>query len=96
MYPRHITQNLLAALRDTPVVVLHGPRQAGKSTLAQHLTKHGHSATYITLDNATALATAKTDPTGFLAGIQGPLVLDEIQPLCRHCNPGLRTASSAS
>ena len=79
MYPRHITQNLLAALRDTPVVVLHGPRQAGKSTLAQHLTKHGHSATYITLDNATALATAKTDPTGFLAGIQGPLVLDEIQ-----------------
>jgi len=79
MYPRHITQNLLAALSDTPVVVLHGPRQAGKTTLAQHLTKHGHPATYVTLDNATALATAKTDPTGFLAGIPGPLVLDEIQ-----------------
>ena len=79
MYPRHITHDLLAALADTPVVVLHGPRQAGKTTLVQHLTKHGNPATYITLDNATALATAKTDPTGFLAGLQGPLVLDEIQ-----------------
>jgi predicted AAA+ superfamily ATPase len=32
MYPRHITDHLLAALSDTPVVVLHGPRQAGKSS----------------------------------------------------------------
>ena len=79
MYPRHITQDLLAALSDTPVVVLHGPRQAGKTTLARHLTTHGHPATYITFDNATALATARTDPTGFLTGIDGPIVLDEIQ-----------------
>ena len=79
MYPRHLTAGLLAALRDTPIVVLHGPRQAGKSTLAQHLARHGHPARYITFDDATALATAKADPTGFLAGTPGPLVLDEIQ-----------------
>lgn len=79
MYPRHLTHNLLTALGDTPIVVLHGPRQAGKSTLAQHLAEHGHPARYITFDDATSLATARTDPTGFLAGAAGPLVLDEIQ-----------------
>jgi predicted AAA+ superfamily ATPase len=79
MYPRHLTHNLLTALGDTPIVVLHGPRQAGKSTLAQHLAEHGHPARYITFDNATSLATARTDPTGFLAGAPGALVLDEIQ-----------------
>jgi len=35
MIERHITESLLAALRDTPVVLLHGPRQSGKSTLAR-------------------------------------------------------------
>ena len=37
MLQRHITETITAALRDTPVVCLVGPRQAGKSTLAQTL-----------------------------------------------------------
>jgi transposase len=38
MIERHITEAVRAALRDTPVVLLHGPRQSGKSTLAHWIT----------------------------------------------------------
>ncbi len=79
MYARHITTGLHAALQDTPVVVLHGARQTGKSTLARHLVELGHPATYITFDNATALGAAKKDPVGFLAGFDGPVIIDEVQ-----------------
>jgi predicted AAA+ superfamily ATPase len=33
--PRKLTDNLLFALKNHPVVFLNGPRQAGKSTLVQ-------------------------------------------------------------
>lgn len=33
MIPRHLTPSLLAALADTPIVFLRGPRQTGKTTL---------------------------------------------------------------
>ena len=69
----------LAALTDTPVVLLHGARQTGKSTLARLVADGPHPARYITLDEAVVLAAARTDPTGFLAGIDGPVVLDEVQ-----------------
>ena len=35
LYPRHIKQRLVDALEDSPVVLIHGPRQCGKTTLAQ-------------------------------------------------------------
>ncbi|MBI4278423.1 MAG: ATP-binding protein [Armatimonadetes bacterium] len=79
MYERGVTQRLLAALSDTPVVLLHGPRQAGKTTLAQHLASGAHPATYLTLDTPAVLAAAKGDPAGFVARLQGPTVIDEIQ-----------------
>ena len=79
MLKRHLTRHVLEALADTPVVLLNGPRQAGKSTLAQEVVSHGHPAQYITLDDATTLAAAQNDPKGFLAGFEGPIVLDEIQ-----------------
>lgn len=34
-YPRYVEQRLIEALEDSPVVLLHGPRQCGKTTLAQ-------------------------------------------------------------
>ncbi|MEE9293688.1 MAG: ATP-binding protein [Phycisphaerae bacterium] len=79
MYPRHITKNLLAALRDTPVVVLHGARQTGKTTLARQLAESDHPANYVTLDQASALATLTRDPQGFVDELEGPVILDEIQ-----------------
>ncbi len=69
----------MAALADTPVVLLHGARQVGKSTLARRLAGHDHPARYLTLDDATVLAAARGDPEGFLGGLDGPVVIDEVQ-----------------
>ncbi len=51
LYPRHIEPRLTEALEDSPVVLIHGPRQCGKTTLAQmvcapmHLKRHGTVST---------------------------------------------------
>ena len=79
MIPRHISARLLEALADTPVVLLHGARQTGKSTLVQHITSSDHPARYLTLDDTVVLAAATADPPGFLAGLEGPVALDEVQ-----------------
>lgn len=78
-FPRYITRPLLAALADTPVVMVVGARQTGKSTLAQSLAVGQHPAAYLTLDEATVLSSAQADPVGFLAAHPGPVVIDEIQ-----------------
>jgi len=59
--------------------LLNGARQTGKSTLVQSLADHGYPARYVTLDEATALAAATSAPAGFLAGLDGPIILDEVQ-----------------
>lgn len=76
MYARHLTPLLQEAWADTPVVMLNGPRQAGKSTLAARAIA---DARYLTLDDATVLGAATADPAGFLRGLGGPVVLDEVQ-----------------
>ena len=35
-YPRYVEPRLIEALDDSPVVLIHGPRQCGKTTLAQY------------------------------------------------------------
>ena len=35
IYPRFVEPRLVQALGDSPVVLIHGPRQSGKTTLAQ-------------------------------------------------------------
>jgi predicted AAA+ superfamily ATPase len=72
-------QNIHEALADTPVILLNGARQTGKSTLLESLVTTIPSAQYVTLDDATALASAHNNPEGFLAGFNGLLALDEIQ-----------------
>ena len=79
MITRNITPNIIEALSDTPVVMLNGARQTGKSTLAKSLIVEKHIGHYVTLDDATALAAAKHDPTGYLAGLGESVVIDEIQ-----------------
>ncbi len=74
--PRHLAPILAEALEDTPVVCLLGPRQCGKSTLAQH---HDPERTYINLDDRNYLDLAKSDPEGFLAGLPERVTIDEIQ-----------------
>jgi len=78
MIRRNIEKNLHAALRDTPVVLLNGARQTGKSTLALKLAK-SMSAAYITLDDAATLSAATFDPVGFIRNLQKTTIIDEVQ-----------------
>ncbi|MBP1884951.1 ATP-binding protein [Sinorhizobium mexicanum] len=64
------------ALADTRVVLIAGPRQAGKTTLARQFS--GSDRAYVTLDDAGALNAAKTDPVGFIRGLNRA-VIDEVQ-----------------
>jgi hypothetical protein len=79
MFERHLMPELEAALRDTPVTMLTGPRQSGKSTLAEELVDQLEDARYFTLDRGLALAAARDDPAGFIAGGARTLVIDEVQ-----------------
>ncbi len=76
---RHLTQRVLAALKDTPVVYIQGARQTGKSTLVQAIAAGPHPAPYYSLDAAAVLAAAESDPEGFVTGLKGPVVIDEVQ-----------------
>ena len=78
MYQRNIVSELRSAIADTPVVLLNGARQTGKSTLAQEFAR-SHSIPYVTLDDATQLAAASSDAQGFLAGLGDRAVIDEVQ-----------------
>ncbi len=79
MIKRALMDHLLAALSDTPVVMLVGGRQTGKSTLVTHLEPHGERAEYVTFDDPTQLAAARRDPVGFIDESRGPVILDEVQ-----------------
>ena len=79
MYKRFLRPKLLAALADTPVVFLNGARQTGKSTLVRDLAEGERPARYLTFDDATILAAARHDPAGFVAGLEGPVIIDEVQ-----------------
>jgi uncharacterized protein len=78
MFTRHIEALLAEALADTPVVLLNGARQTGKSTLVQALAARD-GRRYLTLDDRVVLAAAKNDPTGFIAALNMPVAIDEIQ-----------------
>ena len=75
--PRAIEQEICAALEDTPVIVITGPRQAGKTTLIRHLLPENIS--YLTLDDDNTLLLAKNDPIGLLRSLPRPIAIDEIQ-----------------
>jgi predicted AAA+ superfamily ATPase len=79
MINRNITAHIKAALSDSPVVLLNGARQSGKSTLVKKIASDIHSARYLTLDDAGVLAAAKHDPEEFIAGLDGNIVIDEVQ-----------------
>lgn len=80
MRRRHLEPALRKALGAFPVVLLTGPRQVGKSTLAQALCDAAWPARYLTFDDRLVLDAALGDPDGFVAGTApGPVVIDEVQ-----------------
>jgi predicted AAA+ superfamily ATPase len=79
MLHRHLIGALQEALSDTPAVLLNGARQTGKSTLVQSPEFGEKNRQYLTLDDPGVRAAAKRDPNGFIAGLQLPITLDEVQ-----------------
>lgn len=76
IYPRLVEQRIADALLDTRVVMIVGPRQSGKTTLAKKMANA--EMEYYTLDNATTLDAARQDPVGFVRRMDRAIV-DEIQ-----------------
>jgi len=76
LHPRYLQPRIEAALKDTPVVCILGPRQVGKSTLSQQLAP---KRAYLTFDDNAILVSASQDPTGFVQGLPENVTLDEVQ-----------------
>ncbi len=78
IYPRQIEPRLVEALADSPAVLIHGPRQCGKTTLARMVgSTRGYR--YVTFDDDVVRDAAQDDPLGFAAGLPERVILDEVQ-----------------
>lgn len=75
-YPRVIKSRIAEALLDTPVVLLVGPRQSGKTTLVRQIALQNFR--YLTLDDELTLLSAREDPVGLIRSLDYA-VIDEIQ-----------------
>lgn len=79
LFPRFARALILEALADTRVVFVGGARQVGKSTLARQIGAGEHPAREFSLDVRATREAALADPEGFIAGLQGPAFIDEVQ-----------------
>ncbi len=80
MYQRYIAKPIAEALKDTPVIVINGARQTGKSTLCRQLVEEGtFDGQIMTMDDPTILAAAQADPLGFLQDLSDHAIIDEVQ-----------------
>ncbi len=78
LYPRFCAERLREILSDSPVALVHGPRQCGKTTLAR-LVGDPLGYTYFSFDDQVSLQAARADPLGFVADLPERVILDEVQ-----------------
>lgn len=78
IYPRFATPLIREAIEDAPVILIHGPRQCGKTTLALTIGKESDHH-YLSFDDETVRAGAKEDPVGFIHDLPERIILDEVQ-----------------
>jgi len=76
-FQRRIEPRIAEALLDTPVVLLAGSRQAGKTTLVRQIAQQ-QGLRYLTLDDELTLLSAREDPVGMIRSLDRA-VIDEIQ-----------------
>ncbi len=76
-YTRWQYATLIQALQTRRVLLLTGPRQCGKTTLAEQLVTD--KVIYRTLDNLTLLEAARIDPHGFVSHDNELMIIDEVQ-----------------
>jgi predicted AAA+ superfamily ATPase len=82
MYKRNITQQLRESTKDTPVLLVVGARQTGKTTIVSDKSVAPKFSKHITLDDFEVLAAVKKDPTGFIKEYEESgtsLIIDEVQ-----------------
>jgi predicted AAA+ superfamily ATPase len=80
MYQRYIAKPIIEALKDTPVILINGARQTGKSTLCRQLVEAGSfDGQIMTMDDPTTLSAAQADPLGFLQNLSPHVIIDEVQ-----------------
>lgn len=77
LIPRHLDPLLRESMRDTPAVLVNGPRQCGKTTLVRQYEGEGQLA-YFSLDDPALLAAVRADPLGFVKRIDRGII-DEVQ-----------------
>lgn len=77
LYRRNIEPRIAESLLDTPVVLIAGPRQAGKTTLVRRIAQQ-QGLHYLTLDDELTLLSAREDPSGMIRSMDRA-VIDEIQ-----------------
>lgn len=75
-FQRQAEKTIVRLLKQYPAVVLSGPRQSGKSTLAKKILD---GLPYVSLENLDERAFAVSDPRAFLNRFTGGGVIDEIQ-----------------
>src|SRR5580765_7735524 len=76
LFPRFSAELVATAFKDTPVVMVTGPRECGKTTLVLDLVTGNRE--FITMDDDTVLAAARSDPTGLVRALDRT-TMDEVQ-----------------
>ena len=79
LFPRSARTLVEEALLDTRIVFVTGARQVGKSTLTRDIAASQGMASVLTLDDLATREAALADPTGFVAGLARPAMIDEVQ-----------------
>ena len=97
---RHMEEIVLSLSKSWSVILLTGPRQAGKTTMLKELAiREGVGRKYVSLDDLNMREMAKTDPKMFLELHKPPVLIDEVQyapelftyikiHVDKHHNPG--------
>ncbi len=80
MLKRTIQDKLEKALGRSPIVLLNGARQVGKTTLVRELLDK-KKYTYLTFDDEITYLAAKSNGAEFIANVKKPVIIDEIQRL---------------
>lgn len=73
---RQMEQAIREMLSKFPILLITGPRQAGKTTLLREMFKDYE---YVNLEFSANRAFAAEDPVGFLRQYSGKVILDEAQ-----------------
>lgn len=77
LYPRWQKTTIKQMMSERRVLLLSGPRQSGKTTLAREL--ESDQTEYRTLDDGTLREAAENDPQGFIKRSTKTLIIDEVQ-----------------